>query len=177
MTLVDPFEALRAYAKQGRSPLADISGPTERTPVFGTETKATERVAHHTTPSSIDEWDVALRALATGCIAFDLLQKSPLSDSLPPSSDIGGGTTSNFSPYHGLGVDCPRFVSSCMNTRMPPLSNERPHGHTREFHIRLAAMSLGRERLTIRVPASVEEEETSLFFRGHRYALRDQDTT
>ena len=156
MSLVDPFEALRAYAKQDRSPLADISRPTEGDLVFNTETKMTERVAHPTTPPSIDEWDVALRALATGCIAFDYLQKSPLLDSLPPNSNIGGGTTSNFFPDHGLGADCPQFASSRTNARMPPLSNERPHDHTREFHIWLAATSLGRERLPVRVPAGVD---------------------
>ena len=153
MSLDDPFEALRAYAMQDRSPLADISRPTERNPVFDTETKTTERVAHPTTSPSIDESDVALRALATGYTVFDFLQESPLSDSLPPSSGIRSGTTSNFFPDHGLGADCPRFESSRMSARMSPLSNERPHGHTREFHFRLAAMSLGGERLTVRVPA------------------------
>jgi hypothetical protein len=155
MSLVDPFEALRAYANQGRSPLAGISTSTERYPIFDTETKEIGRVAHPTISPSIDEWDVGLRALAAGCINIDFLQKSSLSDSPPPSSDIGGRTTSNFIAGHRRDADCPGFATYRTNAGRPPLSNEQPHSHTREFHIRLAAMSLGRER-PVRMPTDVD---------------------
>jgi len=160
-SLFDPFEALRAYANQGWSSLADISKSTERSPVFDTETKTIERVAHPTTSPSIDECDVALRALATGCIVSDFLQKSPLSDSVTPSSDIGGETTSSSIPDYRRDADS-RSASYRTNAGGPPLSNERlcetrvHHGYARESHIRLAAMSLERERLTVRVSADID---------------------
>ncbi len=153
LSLVDPFEALRAYANGGRSPLADISGPTKRNPVLDAET--IEPVVRPMTSPSTGEWDVAGPALANGCIAFDLLPKSPLSDSPLPSSDIGVGVTSNLFPDHGR-VDCLLFASSRMNARRPPSSNEQSHDHAREFHIRLAATSLEKERRTVRVPADVD---------------------
>ena len=133
MSLVDPFEALRAYANGDRPPLADI-----------------------VTSPSLDERDVALRALAAGCISFDFLQKSPLSDSPLPSSDIGGGTTPNFFPAHGRDVDRPRFASYRMNAKSTPSSNGRSRDHTREFHVQLAAMNLERGQRTVRVPADVD---------------------
>ena len=136
MSLLDPFEALRAYANGDRSPPTDI--------------------AHPMTCPSLDERDAALRALASECISSDFLQKSPLSDSPLPGSDIGGGIASNFLLAHGRDVDRPRFVSHRMDARSPPSSDERSHGHAREFHIRLAAMSLGRERQTVRVPADLD---------------------
>ena len=133
VSLLDPFEALRAYASGDRSPLTDIARPM--------------------TCPSLDERDAALRALASECISSDVLQKSPLSDSPLPGSDIGGGIASNFLPAHGRDA---RFVSHRIDARSPPSSDERSHGHAREFHIRLAAMSLGRERQTVRVPADVD---------------------
>ena len=153
MSLVDPFEALRAYANRDRSPLADIYGSTKRNSVLDTET--TNPVVHPMTSPSTDERDVALRAPATGCIASDFLQAPPLSGSPLPSSDIGVGVTSNFFPDHGRDVDR-RFASYRMNARSPTSKNERSHGHEREFHIRLAAMSLGGERRTVRVPTDVD---------------------
>jgi hypothetical protein len=36
------------------------------------------------------------------------------------------------------------------------VSNEQPHSYAREFHIRHAAISLGRERRSVRVPADVD---------------------
>jgi len=156
MSLVDPFEALRAYANQDQSSLANVSKSTKRNPVLDTETKTIERTAHPTTSSSIGKWDVALCTLATGSIASDFIQKSPLLDSPPPSSDTGGGTTSNSIPDHRRDADCPEFASYRTNARGPPVSNERSHGYRRDFHIRLAAMSLERERLTVRVPADMD---------------------
>ncbi len=155
VSLVDPFEALRAYANGGRSPLADISGSTKRNPVLDAET--IKPVAHPMTSPSIDEWDVALRALAAGSNAFDFLQNSPLSDSPLPSNDIAGGVTANFFPIdHERDVNRTGFASSRMNAGKPPSSNELSHSHAREFHIRLAATSLGRERRTVRVPADMD---------------------
>ena len=98
------------------------------------------------TSPSIGEWDIAGRALATGRISIDLLQQSPLSDSPLPGGDIGGGVTSNYFPDHGRDVDCLRFASSRMNARRLPSSNEQSHDHVREFHIRLAAASLEKDR-------------------------------
>ena len=141
VSLIDPFEALRAYANKDRFPLADTSA-TKHNAALDAET--------------IDECDVALRALATRCNAFDFLPKSPLSDSPLLSSDIGGGIIPHFFPDHGRDVGRPRFASYRVNARWPPSNNERSHGHTREFHIRLAAMSLGRERRTVRLPTQVD---------------------
>jgi len=180
MPLVDPFEALRAYANQGRSPRADPSTSTERAPVLDTETKTIGRVEHPTISPSIDQWDVAVRAPATGCIALDFLQRSPLSNSSLSGSDIGSETTSNFTPVHRRGAGCPRFASYQTNAISLPLSNEPPHGHRREFHIRLAAMSLERERLTVQVPGDMdlgyirfrEESKQMLMDKGDEYIWR-----
>ena len=152
LSLVDPFEALRAYANGDRSPLADVSGSTKRNPVLDAGT--IKPVVHSMTSPSIGEWDVAGRALATECISFDLLQKSPLSDSPLPCSDIGGG--SNYFPDHERDVDCLRFASSRMDARSPPSSNGQSHDHAREFHIRLATTSLEKGRRTVRASAGVD---------------------
>ena len=120
----DPFEALRAYANGGRSPLVGISG-SRCIPVLEAET--IKQAEHPMTSPYIGESDVALRALANGYIAIDLLQRSPLSDSPLPTSDMGSAITSNFFP-----------------------------DHAREFHIHLAATSLERGRRTVRVPADAD---------------------
>ena len=153
VSLVDPFEAVRAYAAGGRSPLDNISGSTKRNPVLDTETTKTD--VHPMTSPSTDEWDVALRALAAGR-AFDFLPKPPFSDSPLPSSDTTGGVSASFSPDHGRDVDRPRVASSWMNAGKPPSSNERPHNHARKFHIWLAATRLGRERRRVRVPSDMD---------------------
>ena len=153
LSLVDPFEALRAYANGERSPLADISGSVKRNPALDTET--TEPLVYPMISPSIDKCDVTLRASATGCIALDVLPGPPLSDSPLTSSDIGDGVTSNSFPDHGRDVDL-RLASYRMNTRRPSSGNERSHGHARESHIRLAAMSLEGARRTVRVPAHVD---------------------
>ena len=150
MSLIDPFEALRAYANGDRSPLANASG-TKRNAVLDAET--IEPVAYPMASPSIDECDVALRELATRGNTFDFLQKSPLSNSPLPSSDIGGGI---ISPDHGRDVNRPRIPSYRVSARWPPSSNEQSHDHGREFHIRLAAMSLGGERPTVRVPTQLD---------------------
>ena len=165
MPLVDPFEALRAYANGDRSPLANISGSTKRNPVLDAET--TKSVMHHMTSPSIDELDVALRGLATGCNPFDFLPKSPLSDLPLPSSDTAGGVSASSFPDHGRGVDRPPVASSRMNAGKPPSSNDRSHNHVREFHIRLAATSLGRGGRTVRVPG-----DTDLSYIRFREVLR-----
>ena len=155
MPLVDPFEALRAYANRDRSPLADISGSAERHPVLDTET--TRPATHPTTASSIDEWDIALRALATGSLAFDFLQKLPSSHSARPSCDVGSSATSSSAVVNdGRDTDRLRFAPSWANAKRLSSSNEQNRRHAREFHIQLAATSLGRERRTVRVPTNVD---------------------
>jgi len=119
-------------------------------PVLGTETM--KPVAYPTTAPSIGEWDDALRALAAGHTSFGFLQRLPLSDSPPPSSDIGGGV----SPDHRQDADRPRSASYRVNARRPSLSNGQPDGYAREFHRQLAAASLERERRMVRVPADVD---------------------
>ena len=154
MSLVDPFEALRAYADGGRSPLANISGSTKRNPALDAE--AIKPIMHPITSLSIDEWDALRPAASARSATFDFLQKSPLSDSPQPSSDNADGVSASLFSDHGRDVDRPRVASSRMNAGKPPSSNERFHSHARGFHIRLAAMSLGRERRTVRVPSEMD---------------------
>ena len=153
MPLVDPFEALREYANRDRSPLAAISGSAERHLVLDAET--IRPTAHATTAPSINELDIALRALATGSLAFDFLQKLPSSSSVRPSCDVGSSATSSSTVGDGRDADRLRFAPSRANAKKPS-SNEQARSHEREFHIQLAATSLGRERRTVRVPTNVD---------------------
>jgi len=123
-------------------------------PVLDTET--IKPVARPTTAPSIGEWDDALRALASRGTAFGFLQKLPLSDSPPPSSDIGIIREETRGSSTGRDADRSRFASYRADARGPPLSNEQPDGYAREFHIQPAAASLERERRTIRAPADMD---------------------
>ena len=125
-SLADPFEALRAYANGERPPLSGISGFTRRIPVLDAET--IKPAEYPMTSPSIGESDAALRALAAGYRAIDFLPRSPLSDLPLPSSDMGNEVTSTSSSPD----------------------------YEREFHIHLAATSLGRGRRTVRVPADAD---------------------
>ena len=154
LPLVDPFEALRAYATRDRSPLADISGSAERHP--GLDTETIRPVARPTTAPSIDQWDIALDALATGSLAFDFLQELPSSNSLRPICDVGSRATSSPSVDDGQDAGRLRVAPSRAMAKRPSSSNEQPRSYEREFHIRLAATSLGRERRTVRAPANVD---------------------
>ena len=85
MSLVDSFDAVRAYANGGRSPLAGISGFTRRIPVLDVET--IKHAEHPMTSPSICESDAALRALAAGYVAIGALQRSPSPDPPLPSDE------------------------------------------------------------------------------------------
>ena len=154
LSLVDPFEALRAYANRDRSPLAGILESTEFNPVLDTET--IKPVAHSMTAPSIDEWDVALRALATGCLASECVPKLPSSNSPSASGEIDNAANSTAPFGHGRGAGWLQFASSSVNVKIYSSNNEPPQSHAREFHIRLAATSLERARRTVRMPVNVD---------------------
>lgn len=73
MSPVDLFEALRAYARRGRTPLGEC---TECDAVLDAD--ATGPVAHPTTNPSIYECAIALCGLATGCLGSDFIQQLPI---------------------------------------------------------------------------------------------------
>ena len=149
--LVDPFEALRAYAQRGRSPLG---GCTERSAVLDTD--AIRPVAYHTPNPTIDECELPLHALSTGRPGPEFAQMLPLSNSPRANCGAEGIYTSGSSLNRGRDAEWPQFESSRTNAKRHSSNNEQPHSHTREFHIQLAATNLGRERGTVRVPMDAD---------------------
>jgi len=167
VSLIGPFEALRAYANIDRPPLAELSGSQHDVAL---NIKTLKPVADPTTASPLGELDVTLRSLATGSLASDFLQKLP-SNSPPSSCDMDRRATSSTSINHGRDAERPRFVSSQANARRPSSDNEGPHSRAREYHRLLAVMGLERERRTVRAPA-----ELDLGYIGFREELKQKLT-
>jgi len=156
VSLVDPFEALRAYALRGplRSMHPEILPGGD--PMIHTDT--IRPVADPKTKPSVGECDVAPHALATGCLGTDFVQKLTSSDSPRVSCDVRDISTSSSSLNDGRDAELLRFESSRTNSMRHSSENKHPRGHAREFHLQLAATNLGRERRTVRVPAHVDAE-------------------
>ena len=136
VSLADPFEVLRAYAQRDRSRLGDISGPSPL----------------------LDECDVALHGLATGCLWSDVVQELSSSNSPRASCGVKNISTSGSSLNHRRDAKQLLFEPSRTNATRDSLDTEQPCSHAREFHIQLAATDLGGERGTVRVPADVDPD-------------------
>jgi hypothetical protein len=156
VSLVDPFEALPASANQDRSPLTDISRSFGRDVLLETKTVHLEPIVHAVVIPSIDESDVALRAPANGRLAIDLVQEFPSSNSLSSGCDIGNRATSNSSLGRPRDTERLQFGSPRVNASRLSSQDHQPNNQEREFHIQLAAISLGKERQAIQVPTDVD---------------------
>ena len=156
--MVDSFEALRVYAKKERSQFGDISGRTEHNPLpdTDTDTDTIRHVAHATTNPPMEESDVGLCGLATGCHRSDFVQNLPSSNSLRAGCDVGDISASGSSLNHGGDVEQPRFESVRMNATRYSSDHEQPRSHSREFHIQLAVTNLTRQRVTVQVPTDTD---------------------
>ena len=152
--MVDPFEALRVYAKRDRSRFGDISGHAEHNPL--PDTDPIRHVVHAMTNPTVGESDVAPCGLATGCHRSDFVQRLPSSNSLQAGCNVGDTSTSGSSLNHRRDAEQPRFESSRMNVTRYSSDNEQSRSHSREFHIQLAVTNLTRDRVTVQVPPDTD---------------------
>ena len=154
VSIVDPFEALRAYAKRDESRLGGISGCTKRNPLLDTDT--IRHVAHATTDTAMGECDITLRAFAPGSLQYGFVQELPSSNSPQASCEISNTSTSGSSLNHRRDTEQPQCESFQTNATRYSSDDKQLHSHAREFHIQLAATNLERERGTVRVPANMD---------------------
>ena len=152
--MVDPFEALRAYAKRDESRLGGISGCTERNLLLDTDT--IRHIAHATTDTAMEEYGVTLRAFAPESLQYGFVQELPSSNSPQASCDISNTSTSGSSLIHGRDTEQPQCESIQMKATRYSSDDKQLHSHAREFHIQLAARNLERGRGSVRVPANMD---------------------